>query len=117
LTVANTIDDPTTLARRDGAESSRLAAERVVAAGTPATQRALIYATLQATRQELTSNEIAHRCGLRGDKVQKRMAELERAGLVVRGPVRACAFGYPAHGWRISIPAIGFSRETGGGVA
>ena len=63
--------------------------------------RKIIMETLLMAGVPLTSNEIGQRCGLRGDRVQKRMAELERSGAVHRGPIRRCAVGLFAHEWSV----------------
>lgn len=95
-------EDPTKLARRDDPVSSKMAAETVVERGVTEAHRKLIYAYLRQCGVGMTSNELASVIGLRGDKIQKRMAELEREGLVIRGPVRSCRCGLPAHEWRVA---------------
>jgi predicted transcriptional regulator len=81
--------DPKTLARTSDPSTSKQAAKEILANLPEARQHAL-----DAVRQYpgFTSNELAQKAG-DGDprKINRRLAELERVGLVQRDPPRVCS--------------------------
>ena len=85
-------DDPpkaTARARRDDPETSHIAAEQIEAAGTASAHRDIIASYLRSNPGK-TNAEIAEGSGLDYARVHKRMSELERMNLVIRGQQKKC---------------------------
>jgi hypothetical protein len=81
--------------------SSHLAAAELTSSGRRASQKAAIVKWLRSQERLLTSMEIAHAGGLDRYMVARRLPDLERDGLVERGPMRDCReSGRPAITWR-----------------
>lgn len=82
--------DAHTIARSTDPETSHLAAQHVVQSGTRAHQQHQALAAVRAF-PGLTSLELAqaaHRCRF---QLARRLPEIERDGLVVRGEARPCS--------------------------
>lgn len=88
-------------------DTSRAAARRADAAGAPATQAAWFLAAVRA-RPGLTASELAEASAGRYDRyaANRRLADLERLGLVQKGPARRAPSGRPEVTW-LPAPAQG----------
>jgi predicted ArsR family transcriptional regulator len=80
------------MARASDPESSHAAAAEHLASGANAAQRAACLAVMR-TDSGLTSDEIAEAAGLERHAAARRLPELERDGLVRRGPIRLSMVG------------------------
>lgn len=80
---------PVARARKHDPETSHIAAEEVESNGTAHDHRNIIAAYLRKNPGQ-TNAEIAEGCGLEYAQVHKRMKELERMNLVVRGQQKKC---------------------------
>lgn len=93
--------DRASLAASSDPISSHIAAAEVTSSGRRASQKAAIVTWLRIQERPLTSMEIAHAAGLDRYMCARRLPDLERDGLVERGPMRICAeSGRPAITWR-----------------
>lgn len=77
-------------ARNDDPSSSHEAAEHVVSSGLQAQQHS-IAASAVSKHPGLTSLELARATGLDRFMLARRLPELQRNGLIVRGIVRKCS--------------------------
>ena len=85
-------DDPpkaTARARRDDPETSHIAAAEVEINGTASAHRNVIVEYLRINPGQ-TNAEIAEGSGLQYCQIHKRMSELERMNLVIRGQHKKC---------------------------
>lgn len=82
--------------------TSRLAAEHMVVSGKLSNQH---IETLKLVRANpgMTSEELAMRGILDRYQLARRLPELERDGLVRKGPVRKSAHGRMAHTWEVAV--------------
>ncbi len=84
--------------------SSHIAAAEITSSGRRASQKAEIVAWLRTQERPLTSMEIAQAAILDRHLVARRLPDLERDGLVERGPMRSCtASGRPAITWKATL--------------
>lgn len=79
----------TARARRTDPETSHIAAQQIEERGTAHIQRQII-AEVVAAHPGLTAGEIPKYCDLDYFQVNKRLGEIERLGLIVRGEKREC---------------------------
>lgn len=77
-------------ARSDDPSSSHEAAEHVVASGLQAHQHSLAASAVRK-HPGLTSLELARATGLDRFMLARRLPELQRHGLIVRGIIRKCS--------------------------
>jgi DNA-binding MarR family transcriptional regulator len=85
-------DDPPALARSSDPHTSHSAAAEVTASGAAARQRQRVLAVL-AAHPGLCSDEIAEVAGMERHQPARRTSELERMGLIRRGPARVSRVG------------------------
>lgn len=83
---------PQRMARRTDPETSHAAAAEHVASGANAAQRAACLRVMSPD-VGMTSDEIAAAAGIERHASARRLPELERDGLVVRGPARLSQVG------------------------
>jgi hypothetical protein len=91
-TVPNKVPDspPMRLARASDPVSSQLAAEEVTASGHRDSQKREILAALRSEPEPVSSMELSRATGLDRYVVARRLPDLERDGMVERGPLRTC---------------------------
>ena len=92
LTVGDVLDQAKRMARRTDPVTSHLAAAGNLLSGANASQRAACLAAME-DGVGMTSDEIAAAAGVTPHVSGRRLPELERAGLVVRGPARVSKVG------------------------
>lgn len=89
------------LAARSDPPTSKLAAAELVASGRHDAQKTAVLSALRAHCEPVTSAELAWSACLDRHTTARRLPDLERAGLVERGPARACRLtGHKAVTWR-----------------
>lgn len=85
-----TLFDESRMSRRSDPATSKAAAGKVVKSGKAMSQATFILGFLKIAAYPLTSGELSRLADIDRSTVSKRTVDLERAGLVVRGPARRC---------------------------
>jgi len=98
------------LSRRDDPISSKEAGDEIVATGTATQHRDRILSVMSF--DPLTNSQHARKAGLAQDQTTRRMTELNRLGLVERGPfVRCPILGRKAGTWKLYEPTAAVQGE------
>lgn len=79
-------------ARNSDPESSKEAAREMTESGAIASQRMQVYVALKRHNNS-TARELSAASGITVHVIGRRLTELDRLGLVVRGPIRVCKIG------------------------
>lgn len=80
--------------------TSREAADLMNRTGSAATHAALVYGVV-ADHPGLTYVEVAPRCGLEAVEVMRRLGDLQRRGMVRKGPVTRRCGGKAMSTWEV----------------
>ena len=79
-------------ARNTDPESSKEAAREMIDSGAMASQRMQVYVALQRHNNS-TARELSDASGITVHVIGRRLTELDRLGMVSRGPQRLCRIG------------------------